>query len=318
MIIQTPISSLKELDYNPRKSSRNDLSLLAKSLQDNPEFFLARPIIASTRTGENIVIAGNMRLRAARLAGMVDVPVALLHGLTEEKEREIVARDNLHSGKWNFTKLRDNFDLDKLKEFGLDKASINKLLKPQVHAGVNLLAGSVYRPTFNRKRGIRFLSIRKFIDSKKRSVVATIKNLKAQGDAGLVDFMSREITDAILETCGKNQNIAYVPAPIGYSANLGAFHLATAVTKTVANNLCGEFLPVFTPQKKEKRDVSEYELRSHIQISKDATIKANRLHIIIDDISTTGTTICSCLSALMDVAPVLGVVFLYESGATDE
>ena len=71
------------------------MRILKESIHSNPDYFEARPIILSDRTGELVIIAGNQRYDASVELGLSDVPTVLLHGLTEEREREIIIRDNV-------------------------------------------------------------------------------------------------------------------------------------------------------------------------------------------------------------------------------
>ena len=87
----TPIGVLKELKNNPRTITKAEFERLKKSVQKNDKFFEAHPIIASDRTGENVILAGNQRFKAAKQVGLDEVPAVILHGLTEEEEREIKA-----------------------------------------------------------------------------------------------------------------------------------------------------------------------------------------------------------------------------------
>lgn len=115
------IEQLSELEDNPRYINEDDFERLCTSLKDNPEYFEARPIIVSNRTGKNVVIAGNQRLKGARHIGLKEVPVFILPGLTEAKEREIIIRDNVSNGKWDFDALANNgWDENLLKDWGLD------------------------------------------------------------------------------------------------------------------------------------------------------------------------------------------------------
>lgn len=77
-------------------------------------------MIISTRTGENVIIAGNQKFEAAKELGMKTVPCVVLEGLTEEKEREIVIRDNVSSGEWDYTLLASDWDVPLLEEWGVD------------------------------------------------------------------------------------------------------------------------------------------------------------------------------------------------------
>ena len=82
------LDELKKLENNPRTIKKKDFETLKKSIHDNPDYFEARPLILSDRTGELVILAGNMRYEAAKALGMEQVPTVTLHGLTEERERE--------------------------------------------------------------------------------------------------------------------------------------------------------------------------------------------------------------------------------------
>lgn len=92
---------MKPNPKNPRKAVDGGIEALAESIAQNPEFFEARPILLSDRTGENVIIGGERRSEAARYLGMEKAPSILFHGLTEEQEDFILLNDNTHSGKWD-------------------------------------------------------------------------------------------------------------------------------------------------------------------------------------------------------------------------
>lgn len=119
------ISKLKPLDKNPRKIKAEKLEGLCISLKSNPEFFEARPIICSDRTGQLIVIAGNQRYHAAKQAGINPVPVCILSGLTEAKEKEITIRDNTNAGEWDWEMLGADYDVVELEAWGLDVPGVD-------------------------------------------------------------------------------------------------------------------------------------------------------------------------------------------------
>ena len=114
------ISELNELEGNPRTIKKDDFERLKKSLQDNQDYFEARPIILSDRTGKLVIIAGNQRYKAAKAIGLTEVPTVLLSGLTEEREREIVIRDNVENGEWDMDILANEWDTTDLKEWGAE------------------------------------------------------------------------------------------------------------------------------------------------------------------------------------------------------
>jgi len=116
----TKTSDIKLLERNPRYIEEDDFDRLKKSIEDNPDYFEARPLILSDRTGELVVIAGNQRLRAARALGLEKVPTFTLHGLTIEREKEITIRDNVSNGKWDFEILANEWNMKDLVEWGVE------------------------------------------------------------------------------------------------------------------------------------------------------------------------------------------------------
>lgn len=115
-----PLSELVKLENNPRTIKKADFEKLKTSIKDNPDYFEARPIICSDRTGKNVILGGNQRYEAAKALGLVEVPVIVLHGLDEAREREIVIRDNVNNGDWDFDILANEWDEKKLQEWGVD------------------------------------------------------------------------------------------------------------------------------------------------------------------------------------------------------
>lgn len=112
------LSELKKLHNNPRTITKADLEKLKESIQKNPDYFEARPIILSNRTGELMIIAGNQRYEAAKALGLSEVPTVLLEGLTKEREEEIIIRDNVSNGEWDMDLLSALWDPEKLLNWG--------------------------------------------------------------------------------------------------------------------------------------------------------------------------------------------------------
>jgi len=114
-----PIKDLKELPGNPRTIKKDQFEKLKQSIKDNADYFEARPIILSDRTGELVILAGNQRYKAAKAIGLKEVPTILLPNLTEEREKEIIIRDNVENGDWDWDALFNEWDTDKLQEWGV-------------------------------------------------------------------------------------------------------------------------------------------------------------------------------------------------------
>lgn len=123
------VAELEPNAVNPRTLKEKAFKDLQRSLQKDPHFLKARPIIVSMEPGrEGTVIAGNQRLTAAQALGWATVPVVEVRGASEEQEREWMVKDNLHKGEWDFDKLAEGFDLDFLQEMGFDEKELNKVL----------------------------------------------------------------------------------------------------------------------------------------------------------------------------------------------
>lgn len=112
------VEELCHLEHNPRTITKENMDKLVQSIKENEDYFEVRPIVCSDRTGKNVIIAGNQRLRAAKIIGLEYVPTAILHGLTEEKEREITIRDNVELGAWDYEILANEWDADELEKWG--------------------------------------------------------------------------------------------------------------------------------------------------------------------------------------------------------
>lgn len=119
-VVYRKLSELKKLPNNPRTIKKDDMERLKKSIKDNPDYFEARPIILSNRTGDLVILAGNQRYEAAKALGMDKVPTFLLEGLTEAREREIIIRDNVSNGEWDMDALANEWDTQELTDWGVD------------------------------------------------------------------------------------------------------------------------------------------------------------------------------------------------------
>jgi DNA modification methylase len=76
-----------------------------------------RPIVIDEN---NIVLGGNMRLKACIEAGLTDVPVKQAKELTEEQKKQFIVKDNVGYGEWDWDDLANNWDEQLLMEWGLD------------------------------------------------------------------------------------------------------------------------------------------------------------------------------------------------------
>jgi hypothetical protein len=103
------LTDLKGLDNNPRKITKANFEKLVDSIKING-FWEHRPIALSDRTGELVILGGHQRLKAAKKLKLKEVPTILYSGLTEDQEKEIILRDNVNNGEWDFSILEtDSF-----------------------------------------------------------------------------------------------------------------------------------------------------------------------------------------------------------------
>lgn len=106
-IVYRKLSEMHPNPKNPRKQGDDGIVPLAESIEANPQFFEARSILLSDRTGQLVIIGGERRWEAAQYLEMENAPSILFHGLTEEQEDEIMVRDNTHAGIWVDAKLQE-------------------------------------------------------------------------------------------------------------------------------------------------------------------------------------------------------------------
>lgn len=117
-IVYRKLDEMKKLDGNPRKITTEQLAKLKESIERNKDYFEARPLILSNRTGELVIIAGNQRYEACKQLGLDECPTVLLEGLTEEREKEIIIRDNVNNGEWDEDLLQE-WDAELLDDWGV-------------------------------------------------------------------------------------------------------------------------------------------------------------------------------------------------------
>jgi site-specific DNA-methyltransferase (adenine-specific) len=111
------INEIKPNPNNPRIIKDDKFKKLVKSIQDFPQMLELRPIVIDEN---NIVLGGNMRLKACIEAGLTDVPVKQAKELTEEQKKEFIVKDNVGYGEWDWDDLANNWDEQLLTEWGLD------------------------------------------------------------------------------------------------------------------------------------------------------------------------------------------------------
>ena len=111
------ISEVKTNPKNPRLIKDDKFKKLVKSIQEFPQMLELRPIVVDEN---NIVLGGNMRLKACKEAGMKEVYIVRAENLTELQKDEFIVKDNVGFGEWDWDMLANEWDTEKLDEWGLD------------------------------------------------------------------------------------------------------------------------------------------------------------------------------------------------------
>lgn len=95
------IQEIDLLPENPRTITKSDFQRLVDSIKING-FWEHRPL-ALVRRGERLVVlAGNQRLKAARKLKLESLPCVVYSDTTKDEELDIIARDNINNGDWDF------------------------------------------------------------------------------------------------------------------------------------------------------------------------------------------------------------------------
>jgi DNA modification methylase len=76
-----------------------------------------RPIVVDEN---NIILGGNMRHKACIEAGLKEVYIVQAKDLTEQQKDEFIVKDNVGFGEWDWDILANEWDTEKLTDWGLD------------------------------------------------------------------------------------------------------------------------------------------------------------------------------------------------------
>lgn len=111
------IAEIKPNEQNPRFITDAKFKKLVNSIKDFPEMLETRPLVVDENM---VVLGGNMRLKALKSAGIFEVPIHQVKGWTKEQKDEFIIKDNLGYGEWDWDIVANDWDLNKLTEWGLD------------------------------------------------------------------------------------------------------------------------------------------------------------------------------------------------------
>ena len=116
-IEKVKISEVKNNPNNPRVIKNDDFRKLVQSIKDAPWMLELRSIVVND---DNVVLGGNQRLRACKEAGLKEIYITKASELSEEQQREFIVKDNINAGQWDWDALANEFEAEKLEEWGLE------------------------------------------------------------------------------------------------------------------------------------------------------------------------------------------------------
>jgi len=119
------LTEIKSNPNNPRVIKDHKFEKLKKSISEFPKMMELRPMIINE---DNIVLGGNMRLKALKDLGYKEVPeewVKQASDLTEDETRRFIIADNVGFGEHDWEMLANEWDNEELQDWGLDIPNIN-------------------------------------------------------------------------------------------------------------------------------------------------------------------------------------------------
>jgi len=115
------ISEVKPNPKNPRLIKDGKFQKLVTSIKEFPDMLNKRPLIVFTDVDNKyVVLGGNMRLKACKEIGLKEIPIIVADEWTEEQKNEFLIKDNVGFGEWDWDSLANEWDTDKLDDWGLD------------------------------------------------------------------------------------------------------------------------------------------------------------------------------------------------------
>lgn len=174
MIKKVNIQKIKPNDENPRFITDAKFKKLIKSIKEFPEMLETRPLVVD----ENfVVLGGNMRLKALKSAGVFEVPIHQVKGWSDEQKKEFIIKDNLGYGEWDWDIVANEWDVQKLKDWGMD-IPVFDIESNQIDADENYtrkIEAPIYEPKGEKPKVKELVNIDKVNDLIKKIENSNIK-----------------------------------------------------------------------------------------------------------------------------------------------
>jgi site-specific DNA-methyltransferase (adenine-specific) len=114
------VTDIKSNPNNPRLIKDEKFEKLKKSIKEFPKMMALRPMVINQ---DNIVLGGNMRLKALKELGYTELPdewVKRAEDLTDEEARRFIIADNVGFGEHDWDLLANEWDAEELADWGLE------------------------------------------------------------------------------------------------------------------------------------------------------------------------------------------------------
>jgi len=114
------LTEIKSNPNNPRVIKDHKFEKLKKSISEFPKMMELRPMVINE---DNIVLGGNMRLKALKDLGYKEVPeewVKRASDLTEDETRRFIIADNVGFGEHDWEMLANEWNTEELEDWGLE------------------------------------------------------------------------------------------------------------------------------------------------------------------------------------------------------
>lgn len=124
--LKNNVGQIEGLPKNPRFIKDDRFEKLVKSIKDDPEMLELRELIVYPSDKNYIVIGGNMRLRALKQLKYKKTSCKVLDkDISTEKLRAYAIKDNVGYGDDDWDLLSNEWDLEELKDWGLEVLDLN-------------------------------------------------------------------------------------------------------------------------------------------------------------------------------------------------
>ena len=114
------LKDIKANPNNPRVLRDEKFQKLKQSITEFPKMLSLRPMVIDEN---NVVLGGNMRLRALQELGFTDIDEAWVKrssDLTEEEKKRFIIADNVAFGEWDWDTLANDWEVVDLEAWGLE------------------------------------------------------------------------------------------------------------------------------------------------------------------------------------------------------